>query len=122
MPFSVLAVDDRPEVLHLLKVWIDCDDRLELVGTAVDGHTAMQWVAEQCPDAIICDVQMPGLGGLEALPSLREACPHAVILMYTSAPEISAVAQRLGADAVVDKSSDVGSILDYLSALCRNRA
>jgi DNA-binding NarL/FixJ family response regulator len=120
-PYSVLAVDDQPQVLQLLTLWIRGDSRLRLAGTASDGHSAIRWVSQECPDAIICDVTMPRLGGLEALPALREACPDSVILMFTSAPEIAVTAQQLGADAVVDKAADLSDLLDYVVLLCRNR-
>lgn len=120
-PYSVLAVDDQPQVLQLLTLWVQSDARLRLAGTASDGRSAVERAAEECPDAIICDVTMPRLGGLEALPELRRLCPGSVILMYTSAPELATTAQQLGADAVVDKTADLSALLDYVVALCRHR-
>jgi len=120
-PYSVLAVDDQLPVLQLLMLRIENDVRLQLAGIATDGHAAIRLVNQECPDAIICDVKMPGLGGLEALPALREACPDAVIMMHTSAPELACAAQELGADTVVDKTADPGELLDYLVDLCRTR-
>jgi DNA-binding NarL/FixJ family response regulator len=120
-PYSVLAVDDQMPVLQLLMLWIENDVRLRLAGIATDGHAAIRWVSQECPDAIICDVMMPRLGGLEALPAMREACPDAVIMMHTSAPDIACTAQHLGADTVVDKTADPRDLLDYLVVLCDNR-
>jgi DNA-binding NarL/FixJ family response regulator len=120
-PYSVLAVDDQLPVLQLLMLWIENDARLRLAGIATDGNAAIRWVSQECPDAIICDVKMPGLGGLEALPAMREACPDAVIMMHTSTPDIACTAQHLGADTVVDKTADPKDLLDYLVALCDNR-
>jgi DNA-binding NarL/FixJ family response regulator len=120
-PYSVLAVDDQMPVLQLLMLWIENDVRLRLAGIATDGHAAIQWVSHECPDAIICDVKMPRLGGLEALPEIREACPDAVIMMHTSAPDIACTAQHLGADTVVDKTADPRDLLDYLVVLCAKR-
>jgi DNA-binding NarL/FixJ family response regulator len=120
-PYSVLAVDDQLPVLQLLMLRIESDVRLRLAGVATDGHAAIRLASHDCPDAIICDVRMPGLGGLEALPALRESCPDAVIMMHTSAPDLASTAQQLGADAVVDKTHDPSDLLDYLVDLCRNR-
>jgi DNA-binding NarL/FixJ family response regulator len=120
-PYTVLAVDDQLPVLQLLMLSIENDVRLRLAGIATDGHAAIRLVGQECPDAIICDVKMPGLGGLEALPALREACPDAVIMMHTSAPDLAGTAQERGADAVVDKTADPSELLDHLVVLCRNR-
>jgi two-component system, chemotaxis family, protein-glutamate methylesterase/glutaminase len=121
-PYSVLAVDDQLPVLQLLTLWIDCDARLRLAGVASDGEDAIRWVEQECPDAIICDVTMPRLGGLEALPAMRVACPDSVILMYTSVPDIACVAHQLGADAVVEKTVDPSALLEHLVGLCEKRA
>ena len=120
-PYTVLAVDDQLPVLQLLTLSIENDVRLRLAGIASDGHAAIRSVSKECPDAIICDVRMPGMGGLEALPALREACPDAVIMMHTSAPDIACSAEELGADTVVEKTADPSGLLDYLVVLCRNR-
>jgi DNA-binding NarL/FixJ family response regulator len=120
-PYTVMAVDDQLPVLQLLMLSIENDVRLQLAGIATDGNAAIRLVSQECPDAIICDVKMPGMGGLEALPVLREACPDAVIMMHTSAPDLACSAQHLGADAVVDKTADPSALLDHLVALCRSR-
>jgi CheY-like chemotaxis protein len=112
-PYTVLAVDDQLPVLQLLMLSIENDVRLQLAGIATDGDAAIRMVRQQCPDAIICDVKMPGMGGLEALPALREACPDTVIMMHTSAPDL--------AGTVVDKTADPSAMLDYLVVLCRIR-
>ena len=119
-PYSVLAVDQL-SVLQLLTLWIDSDVRLRLAGIASDGHDAIRWVGQECPDAIICDVTMPRLGGLEALPAMRAACPNSVIMMYTSVPDIASTAHQLGADAVVDKTVDPSGLLEHLVVLCGSR-
>jgi CheY-like chemotaxis protein len=120
-PYTVLAVDDQLPVLQLLMLSIENDVRLQLAGIATDGDAAIRMVRQQCPDAIICDVKMPGMGGLEALPALREACPDTVIMMHTSAPDLAGTARQLGADTVVDKTADPSAMLDYLVVLCRIR-
>jgi len=121
-PYAVLAVADQLPRLQLLMLGIESDVRLRLAGIASDGHAAIRWVVSQeCPDAIICDVNMPSLGGLEGLPAMREACPDTVILVYTSAPDIPFTAQQLGADAVFDKTADPSHLLDCLVVLCGNR-
>lgn len=76
MPFSVMVVDDLQVVVSALDMLIEMDDRLILSGTASDGVEAIDAVVIECPDAIICDVEMPRMDGIEALPILRRTCPQ----------------------------------------------
>ena len=119
MAHSVLVVDDRPEVVELLSSFLEADDRLSLNGVARDGVEAVAHSERGCPDAIILDVEMPRMSGLEALPMLRRACPTGVIVVYSSDPEGASTGPRLGADAVVDKAGDPLDLIDLVADLCR---
>lgn len=121
MPLSVLLVEDRPEVARVLTYLVDADDRLSLAGIARDGVEALEHCERQCPDAIICDVQMPRMDGIRALPLLRKACPGGVIVMYSSDPDTAKAAPELGADAVVDKADDPAELIELLVGLCAAR-
>lgn len=119
MPHSVLVVDDRPEVRKVLAQLLDVDDRLSLAGTASDGIEALEHSSRSRPDAIILDVEMPRMSGLEALPMLRNACPDCVIVMYSSDPAHAEAASQLGADALVDKAGDPFALIDLIVDLRR---
>jgi CheY-like chemotaxis protein len=118
MPLSVLVVDDRPEIARVLTCLVESDDRLSLAGVASDGLEALELSERACPDAIICDVQMPRMDGIEALPLLRKACPEGVIVIYSSDPDSAKAAPGLGADAVVDKADDAAGLIELLVDLC----
>ena len=76
-------------------------------------------VAELGPDAIVLDYHMPGLNGLEALPILRHAAPHARIVMFSADDDTSAsrTAMERGADGYITKNGQQG--LDDVVALLR---
>jgi CheY-like chemotaxis protein len=114
MALSVLVVDDRPDIARVLSYLVDSDDRLSLAGIARDGVEALEHSERRRPDAIVCDVQMPRMDGIEALPLLRKACPDGVIVMYSSDPDTAKGARALGADAVVDKADDPAELLELL--------
>jgi two-component system response regulator MprA len=79
---SVLVVDDEPAVREAL------DRALRLAGyqvrVAPDGEAAIRQVAEAVPDAIVLDVLMPGMDGLEVCRVLRSAGHETAILMVTA--------------------------------------
>jgi DNA-binding NarL/FixJ family response regulator len=118
--YSVLIVDDEPAVLQLLTLLLELHTSLTVHGSASDGREALQQVQQRCPDAIICDIRMPGMDGLTAVPLLREACPEVVIVVYSSDPA-ARTALVVGADRVFDKATDAEEVLAAVSDLCRAR-
>jgi CheY-like chemotaxis protein len=114
-----MTVDDDPATQQVLSVLIDVEPELSPADQAYSGTEALAHVATLSPDIIICDVNMPGMSGLQALPLLRQACPDAVIALYSSHPMARTGLQR-GADAVFDKSStDPSMMLGELLRLCQ---
>jgi DNA-binding NarL/FixJ family response regulator len=63
----VALADDQPVVRMGLRVLIDREDDLELVGEANDGPTALQLARRTHPDILLLDIRMPGMDGLAAL-------------------------------------------------------
>lgn len=118
--YSVLVVDDEVEVRQLFSILLDCDEQFVLVGVARDGAEALEMVRDAAPDAIICDVRMPRMTGLDALPRLRRLCPDTVIVMFSADP-VALRALMLGADAVLDKGTDPVKVLRDVAKLCEER-
>jgi two-component system, chemotaxis family, protein-glutamate methylesterase/glutaminase len=83
MPWSVLVVDDDSSTRQVLSCLVELDDQLRLEGTASNGREAVELVGRRCPDAIVCDLEMPLMTGEEAVPRLRTTCtmtPVCVVL------------------------------------------
>lgn len=121
MRYRVLVVDDDPSVRWLVAFLIGDDDHLSLAGTAANGQEAVDLVRQGCPDAIVCDLNMPVMDGLQAVPLLRRACPDCFIVVYTSDPDAASAARRAGADVVVDKAVGPLALLRTVVAFCRSR-
>jgi DNA-binding NarL/FixJ family response regulator len=79
---TVLLVDDSEDVREVLRLLVAADGRLEVVGEAVNGREAVDIAARLQPDAIILDIAMPEMTGLEALPLLRERSPGSTVVIY----------------------------------------
>ena len=121
MPFSVLVVDDSPSVVQVLSMLLDSDERFAVSRTAYDGLEAVEAVNDNCPDAVICEIEMPRMGGLDALQIMHESCPASVIVVYTSDPGQAQTARHLGADDVVDKTTDPAAVIDIVAELSASR-
>jgi CheY-like chemotaxis protein len=118
---SVMLVEDDVDIRELLEMLLARDSRLGLAQSFGDARDALVAVRDGAPEAIVCDVGLPGMSGLEALPHLRQACPDAIIVMYTAAPDRCDGAMALGADAVVGKDTAPTRLFEHLVELLRRR-
>jgi DNA-binding NarL/FixJ family response regulator len=113
----VAIVDDSPQIRQLLRLFLEADDRFEVVGEGDNGEAAISLVVDTTPDLLILDQQMPGLGGIEALPEIRRRAPRTAVVVYTGEtdPVLSGRALAAGALAVLEKVSTGPSVVDRLA-------
>ena len=67
----VLAVDDQPPFLAILRAVVGATGHLELAGEAQSGEEAVVAAHELRPDMVLMDVRMPGIGGLKAAERIK---------------------------------------------------
>jgi DNA-binding NarL/FixJ family response regulator len=104
----VLLVDDMPQVLHDLRQLLELTGLIDIIAEASDGAKAVRLADELAPDAILMDLEMPGMDGYEATRRIKERQPAArvVILSVHAGPEEQERAQAAGADCFVMKGAD----------------
>lgn len=102
----ILIVDDHEIVRRSVRLLL-AEKGLQVCGEAVDGREAVQKAEELRPDAIVMDISMPNLNGLEASREIRRVLPHVkiVILSQHNLPEVMKQAFAAGADGYVEKSA-----------------
>lgn len=111
---KVLLVDDEEEFCSMLS------ERLETRGLKVNavlsGEEAVNRVASQNFDAIILDLAMPGIDGLETLRRIKEKRPDLEILMLTGHGTVksSIEAMKLGAEDFLEKPVDMNVLLEKI--------
>jgi two-component system chemotaxis response regulator CheB len=112
-PVRALVVDDTVVVRRLVAGVLDAADDVEVVGTASDGHQALQRIEQLNPDVVTLDVEMPGLDGLATLDELRRRWPDLPVIMFSTLTERGASATldalAKGANDYVTKPSNTGS-------------
>ena len=109
---GVLVVDDQLLFREAAREVIAATPGFELVGEAVSGEQALRVADDLCPDLILLDVRMPGMGGVEAAARLRAAHPEQlVVLISVERPtEVEYGVTLEGATAIVPKQ-DFGAAL-----------
>jgi DNA-binding NarL/FixJ family response regulator len=92
-PARVLIADDEPLFVDTVRALLSSDDRVEVVGTAGNGHDAVDLAVALDPDVTLMDISMPMLDGIEATRRIREQLPGACVLVLTGS-SISADVDR----------------------------
>src|SRR5688500_7727699 len=79
----ILLADDHVTVRHGLKLLIDGEPDMKVVGEASDGEAALRQAIDLKPDVVVLDISMPGMNGLAATRALRKVQPDAIIVTLT---------------------------------------
>ena len=104
----MLIADDSPIIRDRLRSLLEDEGYLDILGLAANGSEVLDQLALKGPDVILLDLLMPGLTGLELLPSIRRQCRHCLIIVLTnhSTKEFSDRCYQAGADHFLDKSRE----------------
>lgn len=122
-PFRILLADDHEVVRAGLRALLEEQQGWEVVAEAVDGREAVEKATKLKPDAMVIDIAMPSLNGLEAVRQIVKAVPNCrvlVLTMYDSDPLIQQVLQA-GARGYLLKSDAGRDLVSAIDALRRNK-
>jgi len=81
---SIVLVDDHPIVRQGLTASLEDEPDFEVVGAAGSAEQALDLVGAHRPGVVLLDLELPGIGGVEAIPRLAEASPGSAILVFTA--------------------------------------
>jgi DNA-binding NarL/FixJ family response regulator len=96
----VLIVDDHAVVRQGLRMFLELEPSIEVVGDVSDGETAILASRELRPDVVLMDLVMPGLGGYAATAAIREECPATEVIILTGGLEAASVITAVRAGAI----------------------
>jgi DNA-binding NarL/FixJ family response regulator len=115
----VLIADDHPMVRQGLRVFLELEPDLEVVGEASDGAEAAALTARLLPDVVLLDLVMPGVDGLTALETLAEQGLAGRALVVTSFGEYRSAlpALRAGARGYISKDVDPAALATAVRAV-----
>ena len=103
----ILVADDHPMLREGVMAVIEAQPGFEIVGEAADGAEAIALFRKLRPDVTLMDLQMPGVGGIEAIQTIRSDFPDAhIIVLTTYAGDVQALrALKAGASGYLLKSA-----------------
>src|SRR5689334_10377399 len=115
----VLLADDHETVRAGLKMIVNAQADMEVVGEAGDGRAAVALAREILPDLVVMDVSMPHLNGLKATEKLKQVCPQVHVLALTRHTDDAYLQQilRAGASGYVLKQSPPAELLQAIRAI-----
>jgi DNA-binding NarL/FixJ family response regulator len=84
---SVLLVDDDAAYRRSLQSFLEASYDLRVVADTGDGNEALRLARELRPDAVVVDLAMPGVGGLDTAAAIARELPETVIVVVTGADD-----------------------------------
>jgi DNA-binding NarL/FixJ family response regulator len=124
MTIRVVVADDHPLVRSGLRAALDPLEEVEVVAEAATGSAAVREAVLHRPDVVVMDLQMPGVGGIEATRELRRAVPETSVLVLTMFEDDDSLfaAMAAGARGYVLKGAEAREIARAITAVAAGEA
>jgi len=122
-PIRVVLVDDEALVRSGLRLILEGDPGLHVVGEASDGQAGMLLVADSQPDVVLMDIRMPQMDGLAATRELLARQPDLKILVLTTfdTDDLVLTALRLGASGFLLKDTPPAELIEAVRQVAAGR-
>ncbi len=120
----ILLAEDHLTVREGIKLLVNAQDDMEVVGEAENGEIAVKEAVRLSPDMVIMDVSMPVLNGLKATKRLRNTCPDIMILALSRHSDDGYLQQLIsaGANGYVLKQSAPKELINAIRAVGAGKA
>ena len=112
----VVIVDDVAHVREGLRDALQLDQKIEVVGEAADGQSALNLVSESQPDVVLMDARMPLMDGIQATTAIKHRWPLIRVVVLTIHSQCRQEALAAGADEFLIKGCPVQELLTAVSS------
>ena len=97
---TLLLVEDELLVRHGLRMWLEREANVAVVGEASDGAEAITLAQALLPDVVLMDISMPTMDGIAATDALRVVVPHSAVVLLSLYDDATTRARAYAAGAV----------------------
>ncbi|WP_258202514.1 response regulator [Paenibacillus endoradicis] len=120
----ILIIDDHEHAREGIRTIVEMDPHFVIIAEGTSGEEAIELTSQYMPDLILMDIQMPGIGGLEATKRLKNSFPYIKIIMVTVSDDITHLfeAIKYGAQGYLLKNLQPSAWHDYLHAVALDEA
>lgn len=120
----ILIVDDHPLFRKGLKVMLESQNQMEIIGEAANGIEAVDLAQATKPDVVLMDLQMPGGGGIESTRQIRDVMPSIKVLVLTLFEDNESVfmSLRAGASGYILKDAEEEEVFRAILAVANGEA
>jgi DNA-binding NarL/FixJ family response regulator len=117
-PIRLLLIDDSPEFLESAADFLSRDERVRVVGQALDGQQGVRLAEELAPDLVLMDLTMPLRDGLMAMRQIKERSPTTAVVIVTlgNLEEVRRRAGEAGAHRVIPKCEFIEGVLAVIDS------
>lgn len=114
----VFLADDHPLFRIGLRIALDQETDIQLIGEASDGFSAVEKIRVDPPDVSLIDVDMPGISGIRVIRMLRRAHPQMKIIVLSTYDDKNYIhgAMQAGADGYVLKCVEVAELVRIIKS------
>lgn len=116
---KLIIADDDTLISDSLKIFIELNNDITVIGTAKDGMEVIKLCERELPDVILMDVRMPNMNGVEATSIVKKRWPRIHIVMLTTFKDSDLIKEALlaGADGYLLKSTPADGIVERIKAI-----
>jgi DNA-binding NarL/FixJ family response regulator len=121
---KVLIVDDDALIRESLKLLLDMEEDIEVVGTASNGQEAFDICKEERPDVVLMDIRMPVMDGVLGTKLIKGSLKDVKVMILTTFKDDEYIREAIknGAEGYILKNQSSDSIIDCLRAVYKGNA
>ncbi len=123
MPIRVVVVDDDADFLWLIRLSLQLEHDITVIGEAEEAETGVALALREQPDIVVMDLMMPRIDGFEATKQIKRSRPAVKVLAVTSLSLDNAIRQemsRSGADAFLGKRDVATALVPTIRSLAQS--
>lgn len=121
---TIAIIEDNPQYRTAISVILELDEDIRVLHTLSDCSLMMEHFTESLPEVVLMDIDLPGMGGIEAVWTLKQRWPGVKILMLTVFEDDAKIfgAIRAGANGYLLKKDSPQKILSAIHAVMQGES